>query len=115
MKPFLAFLLVLIASPPAMAADSFGFSRHEPGDMEANFLVNLSRFVAWPHGPTDTATICFLGPSVVQARLESGVSMEQPWAHIPHRKVILKMLSDAQALTQPTDGPGCQVLFLDSH
>ena len=95
----------------------FGGFHHVPGDVEANFLVNLFRFVAWPHAPTDTATICFLRPSAVQARLETGVAAGQDWAQVPGRKVIVKMLTDAElkALAGPENNIGCQILFLDAR
>src|SRR4051812_3457254 len=116
MKTVMALVLACMASSSIAVAD-YGFGHHLPGDMEANFLLNLFRFVAWPHGPADTATICFLNPSTVQARLQSGLSLRQPWAQIPRRKVIVKMLSDidTQALAGSEDQSGCQVLFLDAR
>ncbi|HEY6926953.1 MAG TPA: YfiR family protein [Steroidobacteraceae bacterium] len=112
----MAALLVWMVSSTTALAD-YGFGHHAPGDMEANFLLNLFRFVRWPHGPTDTATICFLKPSTVQARLEFGLSRSEPWAQITGRRVIVRMLAptDAEALAAAEDTAGCQVLFLDAH
>lgn len=121
MKSLVALAAVLVASLAATlclaGGDSFGFSHHVPGDAEANFLINLFRYVVWPHSPRDTATICFLRPSEVQSRLQSGVSLNERWAQLPGRKVIVKMLSEteAKALTEPEDTLGCQILFLDAH
>jgi hypothetical protein len=122
MKLLLAFATVLVANlaatPCLAAGDSgFGFSHHIPGDAEANFLINLFRYVAWPHSPPGTATICFLRPSDVQSRLQSGVSLNEKWAQLPDHKVVVKVLSDteAAALTGPEDTLGCQILFLDAR
>jgi hypothetical protein len=114
MKLFVARAIALVAS---LAATPSIASGHVPGDIEANFLINLFRFVAWPHSPTDTATICFLRPSDVHARLESGVTRNETWAQIPGRRVVVKMLSEeeSQALTEPEDKVGCQILFLDAR
>jgi hypothetical protein len=114
----LASALAVASTSPRAGDVGFGGFHHVPGDVEANFLVNLFRFVAWPHAPTDTATICFLRPSAVQARLETGVAGGQDWAQVPGRKVVVKMLTDAElkALTAaPEDGTGCQILFLDAR
>ena len=109
MKRLLLCVTLLVAMPCVGA--------HIPGDVEANFLINLFRFVSWPHAATDTATVCFIKPSDVQARLQSGVALNQPWAHLPDRKLILKMLTDTEvrALSAPQDTVGCQILFLDAR
>jgi YfiR/HmsC-like len=115
MKLFIARAIALVASLAAMPSLAGG---HVPGDIEANFLINLFRFVSWPHSPPDTATICFLRPSDVHARLEGGVSHNETWTQvIPGRRIIVKMLSDAetQALTEPDDNVGCQILYLDAR
>jgi hypothetical protein len=115
MKMLTAFVMVLVASVATAGGDSAFGSSHVPGHVEANFLVNLFRFVAWPHSPAGKAVICFVRPSAVQARLESGISLKQPWAQLPDRKVMVHILTDSEirALAIPDDKVGCQILFLD--
>jgi uncharacterized protein DUF4154 len=111
----MAIIIVLVAGV-AVAGGENGFgSSHIPGNVEANFLVNLFRFVAWPHAATDKAVICFVRPSAVQARLESGVSQGQAWAQLPGRKIVVRILTDEEirALAMADDKVGCQILFLD--
>jgi len=81
-----------------------------PGQMEASFLVNLFKFVAWPR-TTETATICFLQPSQVQSRLEFGLSTHQKWAQLKDRTLVVKLLSDPKDAVNAR----CQILYLDSH
>ncbi len=118
MKTLLLIVAMVVVTPCiAGGGSAYGLSHHIPGDLEANFLVHLFQYVSWPDAPVDTATICFLEPSDVQRRLQSGVSNNESWTQIPRRKVIIKMLSDEEvkALYKPDDTLGCQVLFLDAR
>ena len=93
----------------------FAGSDHTPGQMEASFLVNLFKFVDWPH-LTNTATICFLPPtSQVQTRLEWGLSNHQKWATLKDRTVVVKTLKDPTVLGASSADTGCQILYLDAH
>jgi hypothetical protein len=87
---------------------------HAPGQMEASFLVNLFKFVAWPQA-TQTATICFLQPSQVQSRLEFGLSTHQKWAQLKDRTVVVKILNDPKDIRDPSVNAGCQMLYLDGR
>jgi hypothetical protein len=102
-------ILAAVAVPSA-AADYGGSLSHVPGQMEASFLVNLFKFVAWPR-TTETATICFLQPSQVQSRLEFGLSTHQKWAQLKDRTLVVKLLSDPKDAVNAA----CQILYLDSH
>src|ERR1700753_2885032 len=115
MTRLLALLLIFIVTSGAALADP-GYG-HADGEAEANFLVNLFRFVSWPGAPGDTATICFLGPSKVQARLQSGIFLTQSWARLPERQVVVKTFYDAETaeLAKGGDAAGCQFLFVDAH
>lgn len=97
----------------AVRADYSSLS-HVPGQMEASFLVNLFKFVAWPR-VTATATICFLQASQVQSRLEFGLSTHQKWAQLRDRTLVIKTLKDPGEIGDPTVNAGCQILYLDAH
>jgi hypothetical protein len=97
---------------PAARAD-YSSQSHVPGQMEASFLVNLFKFVAWPR-TTETATICFLQPSQVQSRLEFGMTTHQKWAQLKDRTLVVKTLNDPQEVRDPANA-GCQILYLDAH
>jgi hypothetical protein len=110
---FIMLLVVTFAAPTSFVeADSV---THQPGHTEASFIVTLFKFVEWPHSPADTATICFLRPSAVQSRLESGVSNHERWTQMKGRTLVVKMLSDPQMLIDPTANAGCQILYLDAR
>jgi hypothetical protein len=98
---------------PVVRAD-YSSSSHVPGQMEASFLVNLFKFVAWPRA-TPTATICFLQASQVQSRLEFGLSTHQKWAQLRDRTLVIKTLNDPKEVGDPTVNAGCQILYLDAH
>jgi len=100
-------------SAPVARADYSSLS-HVPGQMEASFLVNLFKFVAWPR-VTATATICFLQASQVQSRLEFGLSTHQKWAQLRDRTLVIKTLNDPKEVGDPTAIEGCQILYLDAH
>jgi YfiR/HmsC-like len=107
----LALATLLTASPRCGLADV----SHVPGQMEASFLVNLFKFVAWPR-MTETATICFLQPSQVQSRLEFGVSTHQKWAQLKDRTLVVKTLKDdPKDVGDSALNAGCQILYLDAH
>ena len=96
------------------AGSAFGFQHHVPGQVEASFLVNLFRFVQWPASAhrADTATICFLRPSVVQSRLESALAAGESWTLLRDRNVFVKVLSTPADVTDTTE---CQILYLDAR
>jgi hypothetical protein len=98
-------------------ASAMGVQSHVPGQVEASFLVNLFKFVRWPAsaGFTDTATICFLRPSVVQTRLEAALAGRESWAQLRGHSVLVRVLSTPQELSDSPSGPGCQILYLDAH
>jgi hypothetical protein len=98
---------------PAAEADYSSLS-HVPGQMEASFLVNLFKFVAWPQTSV-TATICFLQPSQVQTRLEFGIATHQKWAQLKDRTLVIKLLDDPEDVGDPVVNAGCQILYLDAH
>jgi hypothetical protein len=98
---------------PTARADYSSLS-HVPGQMEASFLVNLFKFVAWPR-LTETATICFLQASQVQSRLEFGLSTHQKWAQLHDRTLVIKTLNDPKDVGNPAVNAGCQILYLDAH
>lgn len=104
-------ILAGFAAP--VRADYSGLS-HMPGQMEASFLVNLFKFVAWPRA-TSTATICFLQASQVQSRLEFGLSTHQKWAQLRDRTLVIKLLHEPKDLGDPGVNAGCQILYLDAH
>ena len=106
----LALAVLLAASSACVLADT----SHVPGQMEASFLVNLFKFVSWPH-VSDTATICFLQPSQVQSRLEFGVATHQKWAHLKDRTLVVRTLNDPKELGNSAVNTGCQILYLDAH
>jgi hypothetical protein len=110
-----AVALAVLASltVPAARAD-YSSSSHVPGQMEASFLVNLFKFVAWPR-VTATATICFLQASQVQSRLEFGLSTHQKWAQLRDRTLVIKTLNDPKEVGDPAVNAGCQILYLDAR
>jgi hypothetical protein len=107
-------LLMVTSSAPISRVWAEG-SNHLPGQTEASFIVTLFKFVEWPGSPTDTATVCFLRPSVVQSRLASGISGNERWTQLRDRRLIVKTLPDPQVLMDPTAGSGCQILYLDAR
>lgn len=106
----LALAVLLVAAPTCVLADA----NHVPGQMEASFLVNLFKFVAWPH-TTETATICFLQPSQVQNRLEFGVATHQKWAQLKDRTLVVRTLNNPKEVGDSELNTGCQILYLDAH
>jgi hypothetical protein len=107
-------LLVVTFAAPASFVSAEG-PNHLPGQTEAGFIVTLFKFVEWPHSPGDTATVCFLGASAVQNRLESGISNHERWTQMRGRTLLVKMLPDPQMLIDPTANAGCQILYLDAQ
>jgi len=105
---------VFAALVVSTAEADYSNQSHVPGQMEASFLVNLFKFVAWPRTST-TATICFLQPSQVQSRLEFGVSTHQKWAQLKDRTVVVRMLRDPKEIGDPAANAGCQILYLDAR
>jgi hypothetical protein len=107
-----AAILVGLTVPTAQA--DYSSQNHVPGQMEASFLVNLFKFVAWPR-LTETATVCFLQSSQVQSRLEFGLSTHQKWAQLKDRTLVIKLLNDPKEVGDPAVKAGCQILYLDAH
>src|SRR5579859_2945252 len=91
------------------AEADYSSQSHVPGQMEASFLVNLFKFVAWPR-VSATATICFLQASQVESRLEFGLSTHQKWAQLRDRTLVIKTLNDPTEVSDPTAAAGCQIL-----
>jgi hypothetical protein len=108
-----AALLVLVFSAPAAVVHA---TPHVPGQAEASFIVNLFKFVEWPHS-TDaaSATVCFLHPSEVQGRLVSGIANHERWTQLSGRTLIVKLLDDPHSLVDPTANAGCQILYMDAR
>ena len=107
--------MALLAGVTMSAAQAdYNTQSHVPGQMEASFLVNLFKFVAWPR-TTPTATICFLQPSQVQSRLEFGMTTHQKWAQLKDRTLVVKTLNDPQEVRDSAANAGCQILYLDAH
>src|SRR5579863_8277990 len=108
-----AVVCAILAGLTASAAKAdYSSLSHVPGQMEASFLVNLFKFVAWPR-LTETATICFLQASQVQSRLEFGLSTHQKWAQLHDRTLVIKTLNDPKDVGNPAINAGCQILYLD--
>jgi hypothetical protein len=106
--------VILTGLAASTAKADYSSVSHVPGQMEASFLVNLFKFVAWPR-VTETATICFLQPSPVQSRLEFGLSTHQKWAQLRDRTLVVKILSNPKDVGDPAINAGCQILYLDAH
>jgi YfiR/HmsC-like len=96
----------------AGGGSAFGIQSHVPGQVEASFLVNLFKFVQWPASAplTDTATICFLRPSVVQSRLEAALAAGESWTQLRGHAIAVKTLSVPEEVTG-----GCRILYLDAR
>jgi hypothetical protein len=110
-----AVVCAILAGLTASAAKAdYSSLSHVPGQMEASFLVNLFKFVAWPRA-TETATICFLQASQVQSRLELGLSTHQKWAQLRDRTLVVKTLNDPKEVGDSAANAGCQILYLDAH
>src|SRR5690242_12550996 len=111
----LAVVCAILAGLVVSTAEAdYSSQAHVPGQMEASFLVNLFKFVAWPR-VSETATICFLQPSQVQSRLEFGLTTHQKWAQLKDRTVVVRMLSDPKEIGDPAANTGCQILYLDAR
>jgi hypothetical protein len=108
-------VLLLVTFAAATSRVCAEGSNHLPGQTEASFIVTLFKFVEWPGGSPDTATVCFLRPSAVQSRLESGLVSNERWTQLRGRRLIVKTLPDPRMLTDPTASSGCQILYLDAR